>query len=180
MAIHALLYSGWTSTHALCQTYLYVADFYWQADSVTFFHHLDDKGAKNKSKKSEMQTRPRVNKGISNCGKPQTFPDNHWAFKKWLFIYYLWSFMMSVVLPGTELSLYSILSLLWLSWLLCIVFWHMHWYNNSSKNITTCTCVWNLLNIRVNATMIHGARESIYHCMIFTILMIKFHSRNIV
>ena len=62
---------------------LYVSDLYWRADSVTsFFHRLDDKAAKKKSKKSEMQTRPRVNKGISDRSKPQTFPDNHWAFKK--------------------------------------------------------------------------------------------------
>ena len=61
---------------------LYVADLSWWADNVTsFLHRLDDKGAKKTSKKSEMQTRPRV-KGISDRGKPQTFPDNHWAFKK--------------------------------------------------------------------------------------------------
>ena len=62
---------------------LYVADLCWRAENVTsFLHRLDDKGAKKKSKKSEMQTRPRVNKGISDRGKPETLSDNHWAFKK--------------------------------------------------------------------------------------------------
>lgn len=57
---------GWSQRQAL-----YVADFYWHADSVTSFHRLDDKGVK---KKARSQTRPRVNKGISDRGKPQTFP----------------------------------------------------------------------------------------------------------
>ena len=48
------------------------------------FHRLDEKGAKKKSKKSEMLTRPRVNRGVSDHSKPQAFLDNHWAFKKWL------------------------------------------------------------------------------------------------
>ena len=62
---------------------LNVSDLHWRAENVTsFLHRLDDKRAKKKSKKSEMQTRPRVNTGISDRCKPQTFPDNHWAFKK--------------------------------------------------------------------------------------------------
>ena len=62
---------------------LYVSDLWWRAESVTsFFHRLDEKGSKKKSKKSEMQTRPRINKGVSDRGKPEAFPGNHWAFKK--------------------------------------------------------------------------------------------------
>ena len=62
---------------------LYVSDLRWRAECVTsFFHRLDEKGSKRKSKKSEMQTRPRINKGVSDSGKPEAFPGNHWAFKK--------------------------------------------------------------------------------------------------
>ena len=61
---------------------LYVSDLWWRAESVTFFYRLDEKGSKKKSKKSEMQTRPRINKGVSDRGKPEAFPGNHWALKK--------------------------------------------------------------------------------------------------
>lgn len=59
---------------------LYVSDLCWRAD-VTSFLRLDEKGAKKKSKKSEMQTRPRISKGLSDRAKPQMFPENHWAFR---------------------------------------------------------------------------------------------------
>lgn len=53
---------------------LYVSDLWWRAKSVaSFFHRLDEKCSKKKSKKSEMQTRHKSIKGCQTVANPKRF-----------------------------------------------------------------------------------------------------------